>query len=74
MENANLEKLSFEKALKELETIVEKLSGSETSLDEMLALYAEGIKYLKQCQSKLGEAEAKIKILSEELPGKAEEM
>ncbi|MCB5234510.1 MAG: exodeoxyribonuclease VII small subunit [Candidatus Cloacimonetes bacterium] len=74
MENANLKKLSFEKALKELETIVEKLSGSETSLDEMLELYSEGIKYLKQCQSKLSEAEAKIKILSDELPGKTEEM
>lgn len=74
MENANLEKLSFEQALKKLEMIVEKLSGSDTDLDDMLALYADGIKYLKQCQSKLSEAEAKIKILSEELPGKAEEM
>lgn len=74
MENLNLEKLSFEQALKELEKIVDKLADKETSLDDMLVFYAEGIKYLKQCQSKLGEAEAKIKILSEELPSKPEEM
>ena len=73
MENTSLETLSFEASLKGLEEIVEKLSGSSNDLDDMLRLYAEGVKYLKHCQAKLGEAEAKIKILSEELPAKAEE-
>lgn len=66
--------LSFEVALKSLEEIVDKLSNSATNLDEMLSLYAEGIAYLKQCQAKLGEAGAKIKLLSEKLPGKPEEI
>ncbi len=73
MENTSLETLSFEASLKGLEEIVEKLSGSSNDLEDMLRLYAEGVKYLKHCQAKLGEAEAKIKILSEELPAKAEE-
>lgn len=74
MEPTNPAELSFEAALKALEEIVDKLSNSANNLDDMLKLYASGLDYLKQCQSKLGEAEAKIRILSEELPGKIQEM
>ena len=74
MENSKLKTLSFEAALKGLEEIVEKLSGSSNDLEEMLLLYAEGVEYQKHCMAKLAEAEARIKILSEALPeGKAEE-
>lgn len=73
MEPTNLEELSFEVSLKGLEEIVDKLSGSSNDLEAMLRLYAEGVKYLKHCQAKLGEAEARIKLLSDELPNKAEE-
>ncbi|HQQ68323.1 MAG TPA: exodeoxyribonuclease VII small subunit [Candidatus Cloacimonadota bacterium] len=52
---------------------MDRLSGSSNDLEEMLRLYAEGVRYLKHCQAKLGEAEARIKILSEELTTKAEE-
>jgi exodeoxyribonuclease VII small subunit len=69
----NLSELSFEIALTGLEDIVEKLSNSANNLDEMVQLYAQGVAYLNHCQAKLGEAEAKIRILSEKLPGKAEE-
>lgn len=74
MENVNAENLSFEQALQRLEEIVEKLSGQTNSLDEMLKLYAEGVEYLKLCQEKLSGAEAKIKVLSEGLPGKEVEV
>jgi len=73
MNDTNLDELSFEASLKGLEEIVEKLSGSSNDLEDMLRLYAEGVKYLKHCQAKLGEAEARIRILSEELFTKAEE-
>jgi exodeoxyribonuclease VII small subunit len=56
--------LSFEAALKELESIVERLSAGDAQLDELLKLYEEGVAYLNHCQSRLGEAEAKIKMLS----------
>ena len=67
--------LSFESALEELESIVERLSGGDTKLDELLKLYEEGIAYLNHCQSRLGEAEARMKILSAQIqtPGKTEE-
>jgi len=59
--------MSFEDSLKELENIVTRLSTGETSLDELLSLYEAGVAYYKHCESRLGAAEAKIKILSEQL-------
>ncbi len=59
--------LSFESALEELESIVERLSAGDTKLDELLRLYEEGVAYLNHCQSRLGEAEAKIKLLSAQI-------
>ena len=59
--------MSFEESLKELEKIVDRLSTGETNLDELLSLYEAGVAYLKHCQSGLSSAEAKIKILSEQL-------
>jgi len=62
-------------ALRELEKTVERLSEGDTKLDELLKLYEEGIAYLNHCQSRLGEAEARMKILSAQIqtPGKTEE-
>jgi len=76
IDTQKLKSLSFEEALKELEMIVERLSGGDTKLDELLALYEEGIAYLNHCQSKLGDAEAKIRILSAQInnPAKTEEV
>jgi len=67
IEQNKINEMSFEESLKELEKIVERLSTDETSLDELLSLYEAGVAYLKHCQSRLGAAEAKIKILSEQL-------
>ena len=67
IEQNKINAMSFEESLKELEKIVERLSTGETSLDELLSLYEAGVAYLKHCQSRLGAAEAKIKILSEQL-------
>jgi exodeoxyribonuclease VII small subunit len=72
-ESKKISELSFENALKSLEEIVEKLSNNANNLDDLVSLYAEGVTYLNHCQEKLNEAEAKIKILSDKLPGKIEE-
>lgn len=58
---------AFEESLKELENIVNRLSTGETNWDELLAIYEAGVTYFKHCESRLGAAEAKIKILSEQL-------
>ena len=63
------EKFQFEKALTELEKIVEALEGGELSLDEALKKYEDGVKLTRACQTKLQEAEKKIEILTRSLSG-----
>ncbi len=63
------EKFQFEKALTDLEKIVEELEGGELTLDEALRKYEEGVRLTRACQSKLQEAEKKIEILTRSLSG-----
>ena len=55
--------LKFETALDKLSEVIEKLEDSETSLDEALKLYEEGISLIRFCTQKLDDAEQKIKLL-----------
>ena len=57
----------FEAALKKLETIVEAMEEGELPLETLLQRYEEGTQLVQACQSKLEEAEIKIKTL--EKPG-----
>ena len=59
-DNAAQENLSFEDALKELETIVEKLERGEVSLDDAVAAYERGAMLKKLCQDRLDEARLKV--------------
>ena len=68
MNDKKVEELSFEEALEALEEIVESLSDSSTKLEDVVDLYAKGISYLHQCRSKLKDVEARINVLSAELP------
>lgn len=63
------EKFQFEKALAELEKIVEALEAGELSLDDALKQYEEGVRLTRACQAKLQEAEKKIEILTKGLNG-----
>ena len=58
-----VEPLKFENALEKLEGIVESMEEDELPLETMLERYAEGIQLIKQCQSRLTEAELKIQQL-----------
>ena len=53
-------KQTFESAMVRLEEISEILSENNVTLDESLKLYAEGVKLLKFCNSKLEQAQIKI--------------
>ena len=55
--------LKFETALDKLSEVIEKLEDSETTLDEALKLYEEGISLIRFCTQKLDDAEQKIKLL-----------
>lgn len=54
-------KQTFETAMARLEEISEILAENNVTLDESLKLYAEGVKLLKFCNSKLEQAQVKIK-------------
>ena len=54
-------KQTFENAMSRLEEISEILSENNVTLDESLKLYAEGVKLLKFCNTKLEQAQVKIR-------------
>ncbi|MEG0875001.1 MAG: exodeoxyribonuclease VII small subunit [Clostridiales bacterium] len=56
--------LTFEAAMKELEATVKSMENGDLGLDELLGKFETGIGLLRCCEEKLGEAEAKIEILS----------
>jgi exodeoxyribonuclease VII small subunit len=55
--------LPFEAQMQRLEEIVEILDDGETALDEMLALYEEGMKRSKFCREYLEKAEQKVTLI-----------
>lgn len=67
---AKKENLSFESAIVRLEEIVKLLEKGNSSLDESLKLYEEGISLVRYCNTALDTAENKIKILSADNGGK----
>lgn len=52
--------LTYEQAYKKLENILEKLESKNSSLDESLSLYEEGICLYKHCNKLLEDAQLKI--------------
>ena len=59
-----LEKLSFEDALKQLEDIVRKLESGDVPLDASIDLYAQGDMLRAHCQKRLESAQARIEKIS----------
>ena len=70
---SGLEAMSFEEAMKRLDTINESLGKENVKLEEALALYEEGVALVRICSSKLEEAERKIKILKMDPTGEITE-
>lgn len=61
--NDELGKMSFEKALDELEQLVKKMEDGNLSLDEMLSCFERGCNLSKACRAKLERLEKKIEVL-----------
>ena len=55
--------MSFEQAYKMLEEIANKLESPETTLDESIKLFEDGVKLSKYCSDILDKAKQKIEIL-----------
>jgi len=56
----------FEKALNELEGLVEKMEKGELSLEQALADFQRGIELSRSCQETLKAAEQKVQILMDQ--------
>lgn len=55
--------VNFEAALDELETLVERMEGGESSLEDSLKDFERGIELTRSCQTALTDAEQKVEIL-----------
>ena len=60
----NVDELSYEQALSELEMIVSSLEANKLSLEDALALFERGQAITKHCIELLDKAELRIKKLS----------
>ena len=65
-----MSEMSFEKALEDLEKIVEKLEKGGLSLNESLSLFEKGVKLAKFLREELEKAEKKVEILLKDEKGK----
>jgi len=63
----------FESAVARLEEITARLETGETSLENSINLYTEGLEIAQFCEKKLVEAEKKIKIIRGKNPLSSEE-
>lgn len=57
---SELDGVSFEKALAELEQIVQKLESGQVDLEESIALYERGAALKSHCEAKLKSAQERI--------------
>ena len=55
----------FEKSLKELEQLVEKMEQGDIGLEESLKHFEKGVQLTRACQKALQDAEQKVNILLE---------
>lgn len=65
-------KLTFEDALKQLESLAEQIERGEIGLEESLEKYEEGMALARQCREILQTAERKIQTLQEKADGTLE--
>ncbi len=57
---ADIAKMSFEDALKELEQIVQTLESGRGKLDEAITAYERGAQLKRHCEDKLAQAQERI--------------
>ena len=60
----DISKMSFEKALAELESIVEKLDSGKVDLNASIAIYERGQALKQHCEALLKDAEARIEKIT----------
>ena len=61
------ENITFEQAIEELETIINRLEEGDVPLDETIKLYEKGSELKDFCEKKLQSAEVKIQKINQEV-------
>ena len=64
-------KFNLEKALNDLENLVEELETGDLPLEKAMQKFEEGIKLTRGCQAALKDAEQKVEILLKSAGGEA---
>lgn len=60
-----MKNISFEDAMRELESLVSRLEGGSLSLDESIEAFEKAVKLVKLCNERLENAEKKVRLLIE---------
>ncbi|MCC5972586.1 MAG: exodeoxyribonuclease VII small subunit [Rubellimicrobium sp.] len=60
MTDKPVEEMTFEEALRELESVVGRLERGDVALEESITLYERGAALKARCERKLAEAEEKV--------------
>ncbi|MEA2933637.1 MAG: exodeoxyribonuclease small subunit [Variibacter sp.] len=68
--NTDVKALSFEKALAELETIVQRLEHGDVPLEESVTIYERGEALKRRCDELLRQAEARVEKITLDASGK----
>ncbi len=63
-QHMEIQDFTFERALKELETIVGRLERGDVELEDSIAIYERGEALRKHCDKLLKQAEAKVEKLT----------
>ncbi len=67
---ADVKRLSFEKAIEELESIVKRVEEGKVPLEESVAIYERGEALKKRCEELLRQAEARVEKITLDASGK----
>lgn len=60
----DIAEMTFEAALKELEEIVRRLEGGDSTLDDAISIYERGVALKSHCEAKLREAKSRVERIT----------
>jgi len=66
----DVKKLSFERAIEELESIVKRLEDGKVPLEESVQIYERGEALKRRCEELLRQAEARVEKITLDASGK----
>lgn len=67
---ADVKKLSFERAMEELESIVKRLEDGKVPLEESVTIYERGEALKRRCEELLRQAEARVDKITTDASGR----